>query len=256
MLVLDSNQPIPIGAAKALNAVGVIRYVGVGGPKGINQGEMQSYLHNGLGVGFVFENQANDWQGGLNAGVAFGAEAYKSMKSLNVPMDGDIAIYVTFDEDITVNPTVLAYLKGWKMAIGSAYEIGIYGPVALLNEISNHYLWSAAGWQGGPNPAILRQGASVNVGGIACDMNEVIASNWGQFQLVNNLPKGKDVDDSFICPNPGLGGGDFLCSWSTRIAIGIPNTTVEEVLIAQGAKRYTLDQATFAYFKKGNWTNV
>lgn len=253
-LILDSNQPIPINAAKSLGATGVIRYIGCNSPKGITAYEMGTYLKAGLGVGFVFENESNDWQGGVNAGVGYGSAAYKHLKNLNVPMDEGIAVYVTFDEDITIQPLVLEYLKGWKTILGSAYEIGIYGPVALLREISNHYLWSSAGWLGGENPAIIRQGATVNVGGIACDMNDVIASNWGQYQNIV-LPKGAKVDDSFICPNPeNASGGDFLCSWSTRIAIGIPNPSVENVLINMGCKKYNIDSATFAYFTKGNWS--
>lgn len=66
-------------------------------------------------------------------------------------------------------------------------------------------------------------------------------------------PTGAEVDDQFISKNP-TGAGDFLCSWSTRIAVGIPSIAVEQRLIKQGAKRDDLDTTTFAYFKRAVWS--
>lgn len=60
------------------------------------------------------------------------------------------------------------------------------------------------------------------------------------------------VNDQFICKNPG-GPGDFLCSWSTRIAVGIPSAIIRDKLIGLGAKRDDLDAVTFQYFKREAW---
>ena len=62
-----------------------------------------------------------------------------------------------------------------------------------------------------------------------------------------------DVDDQFICANP-TGGGDYLCSWSTRIAVGIPNPAVRDELLTQGAKRFNLTAQAFTYFQRKNWS--
>lgn len=64
-------------------------------------------------------------------------------------------------------------------------------------------------------------------------------------------PKITDVD-VFITANPN-GAGDFLCCWSTRRAVGIPNGPDEIQVESTGIVRHNINSATFAYFTKELW---
>lgn len=59
--------------------------------------------------------------------------------------------------------------------------------------------------------------------------------------------------DVFITANPNPGGGDFLCAWSTRRAVGIPNGPDEIQAEATGVERHNINAATFAYFTHEVW---
>lgn len=64
-------------------------------------------------------------------------------------------------------------------------------------------------------------------------------------------PRIKDVD-VFITANPN-GAGDFLCCWSTRRAVGIPDGPDEIQVETTGVVRHNINSATFAYFSKELW---
>lgn len=61
-----------------------------------------------------------------------------------------------------------------------------------------------------------------------------------------------DSVDQFITANP-KGDGDYLCSWSTRRAVGIPSGAVEAKIASTGVERHNIDAATFAYFVPEVW---
>jgi hypothetical protein len=58
----------------------------------------------------------------------------------------------------------------------------------------------------------------------------------------------------FITSNPKPGGkGDFLCSWETRRAAGIPDPGVEGQIASTGVERHNIGPETFAYFVEEIW---
>lgn len=59
--------------------------------------------------------------------------------------------------------------------------------------------------------------------------------------------------DQFITLNPIDQKGDYLCSWSTRRAVGIPSTAVEQQIESTGVTRHNISAATFAYFVPEVW---
>lgn len=65
-------------------------------------------------------------------------------------------------------------------------------------------------------------------------------------------PTLRDVD-VFITANPHPGGGDFLCCWSTRRAVGIPDGPEEIQVESTGVVRHNINAATFAYFTSEVW---
>jgi hypothetical protein len=249
-ITLDADAPIPVASIKALMpaCVGVLRYAKAGG---LNQAELADYHAAGLDVGLVFELGANDWQGGVAKGMSNGTYAVSYMRTLKWPLDA--AIYCTFDSSIVPgDPAALQYLKGFETVV-HPWPVGVYAEIPFLREVANHYLWSFGSWNGGgPNPALLQQQSlPVDIGGTLCDISDLYTSNWGQFKApVKGVKK---VDDQFISKNP-KGDGDYLCSWSTRIAVGIPSLAVEAELTSQGAKRFDLTLAAFAYFTPKNWS--
>lgn len=58
--------------------------------------------------------------------------------------------------------------------------------------------------------------------------------------------------DVFITANP-KGSGDYLCSWSTRRAVGIPDGPDEIQVETTGVARHNINEATFAYFTPEVW---
>jgi hypothetical protein len=65
-------------------------------------------------------------------------------------------------------------------------------------------------------------------------------------------PKLPDVD-TFVTANPNPGGGDYLCSWSTRRAVGIPSEPVLAQVLSTGVEQHNIDTETFAYFTPELW---
>lgn len=63
------------------------------------------------------------------------------------------------------------------------------------------------------------------------------------------------VVDQFITSNPH-GDGDYLCSWSTRRAVGIPSPAIEAQIQTTKVERHNINGATFAYFVPEVWAAV
>lgn len=184
---LDYSAGRPTGAAvRAAGHVGVIRYAGTQGrPKNITKAEYQDMDRNGVGVALIFEDLAGDalkgWGRGVDAARAIAADA----ASIGFPTSRPL--YFAVDQDITTQmDAVKAYFGGIASVLGSR-PIGVYGEADVLDAVIGsglaEYGWQTAAWSKGrrTNKARLFQRiGSVVVGGIACDVNDILAADWGQ----------------------------------------------------------------------------
>jgi hypothetical protein len=145
--------------------------------KHIDPNEMDDLLAAGVQVMLVFEVNTQDWTGGFLEGVVHGTRAKAGADW--VGYEG--VIFAAVDTNTEQVPVALEYLQGFQNVLGHD-RTGVYGFVELIQAAQ------AAGvgtcyWQCGHPPA---PGAGVHiwqvqppagntvVGGIACDINELL----------------------------------------------------------------------------------
>ncbi|MET8848039.1 glycoside hydrolase domain-containing protein [Amycolatopsis sp. NPDC004625] len=184
---LDYSAGRPAGAAvRAAGHVGVVRYAGTPWrPKNITKAEFQDMDRNGVGVALIFEDLSGDalkgWGRGVDAARAIAADA------ANIGFPASRPLYFAVDQDITTQmETVKAYFGGIASVLGSR-PIGVYGEADVLDAVIGaglaEYGWQTAAWSKGRRTTkarLFQRIGSVVVGGIACDVNDILAADWGQ----------------------------------------------------------------------------
>lgn len=196
--VLDYSAGLPGAAAiKRAGYVGAVRYIGFpANPKCTNAGELRDFTAHGLGMALVFEQTADNWRGGYNAGVADYRTGRTHANMIGFPMDRPI--YMAVDRDVVTTAEMnaaLAYLRGARDAAGRPGLVGVYGEhdvcaaAAAWRGPSDDRLcdwfWQCRAWSGTPprmfgRRHLYQHAGTVYVGGIACDINDVLATDWGQ----------------------------------------------------------------------------
>jgi hypothetical protein len=156
------------------------RYVGIGimrylthasGNKLLTAAEVTMAHAAGLGVGVVFEDQADRANGTAATGAQDARDARAQARSLGVP--DSIPIFVAVDEGVGY-ATVAAYLSGW--ASVEAHP-AIYGGYDLLNapELAAWLKWQTSGWSHNAfvGSAVLFQNANHRAPIAGTDWNQV-----------------------------------------------------------------------------------
>lgn len=193
---LDYSAGRPSGAAvRAAGHIGVIRYAGTQGrTKNITRIEYQDMDRNGVGVALVYENKAGDAltgrSGGANSARAIQADAI----SINFPSSRPL--YLACDQDITTQMrAVIDYYRGANDVLG-VERTGAYGEADVLDACfaAGVISWGfqTAAWSKGRHTRAhlyQRIGAAL-VGGIVCDVNDILATDWGQ----HNAQQEDDMD--------------------------------------------------------------
>lgn len=174
---------IPGGPIKAAGYSFVIRYVddparGLNN-KHIRPDEYKDLVANGITVWLVHEVGTTDWSGGFAAGADHARRARAGADWIGYPEGG--AIFFCADMHLTAGqiPVALAYLDGAASVLGRG-AVGCYGfyelvDAAIANGKAAYY------WQCGIAPAATdpvhiwqRNDMTTVVGGIACDVNELL----------------------------------------------------------------------------------
>lgn len=195
--ILDYSAGYP-GAPAVKNAgyAGVIRYLrkeGNSGVKPITSGEYQDMKNRGLDVAFVYQHVSKSrvTQGAV-AGIH---DAKWALDRLAEVTGGDIApIYFAVDYDAPRKDWIYIaeYMVGAASVLGK-HRVGTYGKWALLdflfaNDVMT-YGWQTYAWSTGhnkdpntyhPRAHLFQRLAQVTVGGIACDVNDVLKEDYGQ----------------------------------------------------------------------------
>lgn len=186
--VLDYSAGTPgAKAIKGFGAVGVVRYAGTPGRrKNLTKAEFADLDRAGLGVATVYENKAGDYLGGYAAGQRAARAWLADVSSIDERLTrvGFFAV----DRDVVSEWATLAdYFRGINSVIGVARTRG-YGEADVVDYLVAHGLASGGQWQTvawshsrrSPHAALFQNAHQPAVGGIACDINDVLAPDWGQ----------------------------------------------------------------------------
>jgi hypothetical protein len=187
---LDYSSGFP-GAANIKRAgyVGAVRYVGFPDRrKCTNRAEFSDFHSNGLGMATVFERDAADWRGGFGAGQVSARQARDHTNAIGFPADRPI--YMAIDQDVVSTgefDTMIEYLRGANASLGGSALTGVYGEADVIDRARDagvaHWFWQTAAWSRSrvaKDLHIFQHVGAVNVGGVGCDINEVLQEDWGQ----------------------------------------------------------------------------
>ena len=169
--------------------------------KPLSKKELDDYKANGLQVGFIWQNQKNDWTAGFVGGVADAKAAQKKMEELGYP---DAVIYCAIDNNLSEkskdalnvwNKTAAEYVKGFQSVIGRE-RTGIYANYfciawAIEDNLGTYYWqhnWTNIDSVTGKLKTELHSAAhihqyQIDIAGVLpvkIDRNKVIKSYFGQ----------------------------------------------------------------------------
>lgn len=190
MQILDYSAGYPAATAiKQAGYGGVIRYLrkeGASRVRPITAGELADMRKHGLAVALVYQAVSTSRiLEGRAAGAHDARWALNQAAAIGVAQPR--AIYFAADRDILPGqlPAVRAYLDGAASVLGK-HRVGIYGEASVIDAaVPGHaaYGWQTAAWSGGHRSRAAhlyqRIGQPV-VGGVACDVNDVLKPDFGQ----------------------------------------------------------------------------
>lgn len=192
MLVLDYSAGKPGAAAiRRAGYGGAVRYIGFPSrAKCTNAGELADFDRHGLGMALVYEDHTEDWLGGFWQGRAAGARARTHANQIGFPSDRPI--YMAVDRDVATGgefATMVEYLRGASQTVGGVGLTGVYGEYDVCVRAQQagvaRWFWQCRAWSGTPvklfpGRHLYQRVGTVAVGGINCDINDVLQPDWGQ----------------------------------------------------------------------------
>lgn len=205
-IAVDCTELPSYTALRAAGVSGVLRYLSWlyrwGGithtyinPKIIQKAEYDGLTANGFDVALNWEYDYLDWLGGASAGTAHATEAVRQAKALGHPPGR--AIYFSADFNMSRSQwdgSGHGYATAVAITVrAGGYSPGVYGPYDVLTwcrdaKVMDRF-WQAGmatSWSGGRNAnpwpgAHLRQRRHILIGGIDCDANDILISDYGQY---------------------------------------------------------------------------
>lgn len=187
--VLDYSAGFPgAKAIKQAGYVGAVRYIGFADRrKCTTREELADFTSNKIGMALVFEGATTDWRGGFGAGQANGRKARDHANKIGFPAGRPI--YMAVDQDVvtaTEYATMIDYLRGANTSLGGVVATGVYGEADVIDRARDAgvagWFWQTAAWSQGRRTTahLFQHVGAVTVGGIACDINDVLTDDWGQ----------------------------------------------------------------------------
>lgn len=257
--VLDYSAGFP-GAARiaAAGYVGAVRYCGFPGRrKCTSAGELADFTAHRIGMAMVFEDTATTWRGGRAAGARSMQLARAHATACGFPTTRPI--YLAVDQDVVTSGefgTMLEYLAGAGDQAGGAGLVGVYGEADVIDRVRAAelaaYFWQTVAWSRGRRTTahLFQHVGSVTVGGIACDVNDVLADDWGQHTLEDTM-SAKDAYDGVAQMIKDIRDGKAndlkealqVLFWTTELAVPevLENPTAEARLAVASQRLATLE---------------
>lgn len=192
MLVLDYSAGKPGAAAiKRAGYGGAVRYIGFPSRvKCTDRAELADFTRHGLGMALVFEDHTEDWLGGFSHGRDAGARARNHANQIGFPRDRPI--YMAVDRDVVTSGefgVMTEYLRGASQTLGGIRVTGVYGEYDVCVRAQRagvaRWFWQCRAWSGTPvrlfpGRHLYQRAGTVRVGGVDCDVNDVLQRDWGQ----------------------------------------------------------------------------
>lgn len=187
--VLDYSVGFPgAEAIKSAGYDGAVRYIGFPDRrKCTNRGELNDFSANQLGMALVFENNTSDWRYGFTQGQASARRARDHANAIGFPADRPI--YMAVDRVVATSgefATMVEYLRGANTSLGGPGLTGVYGEADVIDRARDAgvaaWFWQTAAWSRGRRTAahLFQRIGAVTVGGISCDVNDILEADWGQ----------------------------------------------------------------------------
>lgn len=190
--VLDYSAGFPGAAAiKAAGYIGAVRYIGFPDRrKCTTAAELADFTRHGLGMALVYEDHTRDWLGGWSQGRDAAERARRHATSIGFPRDRPI--YMAVDRDVVTNDefiTMNAYLGGAAHVLGGPAMTGVYGEHDVCVRAARagvaSWFWQCRAWSGTPpklfaHRHLYQRVGTTRVGGVDCDINDVLQPDWGQ----------------------------------------------------------------------------
>jgi hypothetical protein len=199
MLGLDYAGGRPGGAAIAAAGFGfVCRYLTPGGPglpgKLLTPDEAADLRAHGVMIVGNFESTADTMLGGSAQGTADAHQAQAQHAACGGPLDRPIYFSADWDVQPAQYGPVAAYLAAAAQVLGGVQRVGIYGSCSVVDwALSNGIAawgWQTDAWSRGnrsPDAHIHQRIQQTTVAGIACDVNEALTADFGQWQEVPDM---------------------------------------------------------------------
>ncbi len=200
-LGLDYAAARPGGAA--IRAAGydfVVRYLSDGGPslpgKLLTPAEANDLRAHGVSIVSNWETWADRMLDGYDAGAHDARLALAQVLRCGGRRDRPIYFSVDFDATPQQQVPIDAYLRGAATVLGPEY-VGVYGGYWPLSRALDHgtarWAWQTEAWSGTnrePRRNLHQRIRQVVVGGVSCDVNEALTTDFGQWDWVE-----KEEDD-------------------------------------------------------------
>lgn len=206
-LFIDYSAMVPAAKdVKSKGFVGAMRYISPAREawmkgKPLSKKELDDYKANDMQVGFIWQNQKNDWTAGYVGGVADARAAQKKMEDLGHP---NAVIYCAIDNNLAQsskdalnvwNKTAAEYVKGFQSVIGKE-RTGLYGNYfviawAIEDNLGTYYWqhnWTNTNSETGQlerriHPSAHLHQYEIDIKGVlpeAIDRNRVLKPYFGQ----------------------------------------------------------------------------
>lgn len=214
------------------------RYLSTDHSKNLTKAEADDLAAHGVASVVVWETTIKRALSGKTGGAADAKTAAGLAAACGMPSDRPIYFAVDFDAAPGQQTAINAYLDGAASVLGRA-RVGIYGgyyPVKrALDAKKATWAWQTAAWSGGQwdARAHIRQGAQTTIGGVSCDLNTAMQTDFGQWT------PGK----SGAAPGGSAGGSTSASSFpgAGKFGPGANNASVTELgkmLVARGGSRF------------------
>lgn len=217
MQVIDFAAHAPNPAHYPTGVIGAMRYVaprrsdGSRRPKCITDAELEMYRSAGKAVGFVFEDSTLNTTGGARQGDRDGKIAVAELQLLKVP--AGVCCYAAADHDLSSAdlPVLAAYLDAFhRHTTDAGYRRGLYAELSgvdtMLRDGHVDLGWQTVAWSGkdaaghprrstDPRVVLYQRAGQISIDGTTCDVNDVLAADWGQwdFRTIHHTEEDDDM---------------------------------------------------------------
>jgi hypothetical protein len=184
-------------------------YAPLPNPKVLTKPLVEIYARAGLALVTVWEGIGTGAAGGQSEGVSDAQQAVQQAQEVGQPKGTSIFGAVDFEPTGAQLPIIVAYFQGFVGVLrANGYKGGPYGADFVCDAVAQagfaDHCWQTVAWSGGrisPKANMLQLAEQVDLGGVTCDLNNVITPNdFGAWTLdgvwppqPKPQPKGNDV---------------------------------------------------------------